>query len=360
VFGPRRILRRIVLWWSAFTMLSGLAGNFATLLITRFLFGVGEAGAYPNISRSFSRWFPVRERGTAHGVVFMGSRLGAALTPPAVVFIIATAGWRASFFIFGILGVVWTVLWWRWFRDDPAEHASVSPAELTLIVEGRDKREQPTLRWRDLIDGNLALACLTYFGYGYGLYFYLTWLSTYFKEARDFTTERAAWLASLVLLTGGAATIAGGRLTDTLVKRYGLKVGRSIGAVAMPLSGVCMATAALAGNSLVAAVAMVLAAGFADMCISPCWAICHDVGGEAAGTVTGAMNTFGNLGGALSPLVVGYSVQWWSSWSMPLLVTASVYVFGGALTLLVNPRKPLSFARTSSVIEPLASPVRGK
>src|SRR5262245_4666697 len=228
VFGPRRILRRIVLWWSAFTMASGLAGNFATLLITRFLFGVGEAGAYPNISRSFSRWFPVRERGTAHGVVFMGSRLGAALTPPAVVFIIATAGWRVSFFIFGLLGVIWTILWWRWFRDDPAEHPSVSPGELRLIVEGSERTQQPKLHWRDLIDGNLALTCLTYFCYGYGLYFYLTWLPTYFKEARDLSTERAATLASIVLLTGGAATIAGGRLTDVLVKRYGLKAGRSI------------------------------------------------------------------------------------------------------------------------------------
>src|SRR5262249_40989871 len=135
VFGPRRVLRRIVLWWSVFTMASGLAWNFGSLVVTRFLFGAGEAGAYPNMSRSFARWFPVRERGTAHGVVFMGSRLGAALTPPLVVFIIAAAGWRVSFFIFGSLGIVWAALWWHWFRDDPADHPSVSAEEARLIAD---------------------------------------------------------------------------------------------------------------------------------------------------------------------------------------------------------------------------------
>ncbi|HVQ42119.1 MAG TPA: MFS transporter, partial [Vicinamibacterales bacterium] len=109
VFGPRRTLTRIVLWWSAFTTASGLAWNFTSLLVARFLFGAGEAGAFPNMSRSFSRWFPVTERGAAHGAVFMSSRLGAAAAPPLVILIIAAAGWRTSFWIFGALGVVWGV-----------------------------------------------------------------------------------------------------------------------------------------------------------------------------------------------------------------------------------------------------------
>ena len=341
-FGPRRILMRIVLWWSAFTMATGIAWSFASLAVTRFLFGVGEAGAYPNMSRSFARWFPARERGTAHGVVFLGSRLGGAVAPPLVVLIMSWAGWRASFWIFGMLGVAWSVVWWRWFRDDPADHPSVNAEELSIIAAGAEPRDRPPVEWRHLLKLNLALVCVMYFCFGYGLYFYLTWLPTYFAEARGYSMRQASLLASAVLLTGGIATIAGGRLTDVLVKRYGLRAGRAIGGVAFPLSGACLTGVALTGSPVVAAVLMALTAAFADLSLSPSWAICHDIGGDAAGTVTGAMNTFGNLGGALSPLVVGYSLAWWGSWSTPLLVTAGVYALGGVLTLMIDPHRRLS------------------
>ena len=352
VLGPRKVLMRIVLWWSAFTMASGLAWSFPSLLVARFLFGAGEAGAYPNISRSFLKWFPTQERGSAHGAVFMSSRIGAALAPPLVVLIIASAGWRAAFWIFGTLGIVWSVFWWRWFRDDPADHAAVNAEELSYIREGLTSAAHPAIRLRDLMHPNLALICLMYFCIGYGLYFYLTWLPTYFKEARGFSNSQAAWLSSAVLLTGGVATIAGGWLTDTLVARRGLKIGRSIGAIAMPLSGAFILSAAFVNNPFAAAVLMALAAACADMCLSPSWAICHDIGKEAAGAVTGAMNMFGAIGGSISPLVMGYSVQYWSSWTMPLVITATVYAIGGILTLLVNPHRRLSFAVPTVALGP--------
>jgi MFS family permease len=135
--GPRKVLTRIVLWWSAFTMATGLVWSYLSILTARFLFGAGEAGAFPNMSRSLSRWFPERERGTAHGVMFMGSRLGGAVTPLLVTPILAYAGWRTSFWIFGTLGVAWCIFWWRWFRDDPSVHPDVNPAELGLIQESR-------------------------------------------------------------------------------------------------------------------------------------------------------------------------------------------------------------------------------
>ena len=349
VLGPRKVLMRIVLWWSAFTMISGLAWSFSSLVVARFLFGAGEAGAYPNISRSFLRWFPTNERGSAHGAVFMSSRVGAAVAPPLVVLIIAWAGWRAAFWVFGFLGVVWSVFWWRWFRDDPAMHPSVDRDELAHIREGAAAVVHPRIDWRDLLHANLAIICLMYFCIGYGLYFYLTWLPTYFKEARGFSNSQAALLSSGVLLTGGIATLAGGWLTDRLVVSRGLKIGRSIGGVAMPLSGAFILSAALVENPIAAAVLMALAAASADMCLSPSWALCHDVGKEAAGAVTGAMNTFGAIGGAISPLVMGYSVQLWGSWTMPLVITATVYVIGGFLTLLVNPHQRL--ALTGGVVE---------
>jgi ACS family glucarate transporter-like MFS transporter len=339
-FGPRKSLARIVLWWSVFAAATGLAWNFASLVCTQFLFGAGEAGAYPNISKSFSRWFPVRERGFAHATVFMGSRVGGAIAPPLVVLVMGWFGWRTAFWVFGGFGAIWVLLWWRWFRDRPEDHPAVGPEELQEIKAGLD--HQPAhIALRHLLQINMLWVCLMYFCVIYGLYFYLTWLPTYFKEARGFSQSQAAWLSSMVLITGGTTSLVGGWLTDSLVKHYGLKVGRSLGAVAMPASGLLLIGAALTPHPVLAAVLFAAAAGCADMCLSPSWAICHDIGGDAVGTVTGAMNTFGNIGGALSPLVVGYTLQWWGSWETPLLIGGTVYVVGGLLTLLINPRVPL-------------------
>ena len=336
--GPRKVLTRIVLWWSAFTVATGLVWNYVTLLIARFLFGAGEAGAFPTMSRSLSRWFPLPERGRAHGFIFMGSRLGGSITPLLVGPIIAFAGWRQAFWTFGLLGVVWCVFWWRWFRDDPAQHPDVSPEELQIIqADGPEHQSRLTLAV--LLNPSLLWICLMYFCFGYCLYFYLTWLPTYLRDARGFSSVPMNVVHTAVLLSAAAASILGGYLTDHLTKRYGLRVGRAIGVVAMPLSGLALMTAALTDSAVMAAGAMIVAAGAGDLCLSPSWAMCHDIGGDAAGTVTATMNTFGNIGGALSPVVVGYSVQWWGSWAIPLLIAAGVAVLGGLFTLLIDTRR---------------------
>ena len=341
VFGPRQVLTRIVIWWSAFTALTGVAWNFGSLLVMRFLFGMGEAGAYPNLSRSFSRWFPVRERGRAHGVVFMASRVGGAVAPPLVAVTTLYFGWRAAFWVFGIAGVVLSLFWWRWFRDDPATHPTTDPSEVAEIQAGISV-SHTMLPLQSLLSLNLLIVGLMYGCVIYGLYFYLSWLPTYFAEARGFTRTQAAWLAGLVLLTGGVATIVGGWLTDRLAKAYGLRVGRSIGVVALPIGGVCLIGAAMTPDPIVAALCFGGAAAAGDLCLSPSWAICHDIGGQGAGTVTGYMNTFGNIGGAISPLVVGYTLEWWGSWQTPLVIGGAVYIVGGLLTLAIDPRRPLA------------------
>jgi MFS family permease len=342
VIGPRKVLARIVLWWSAFTAATGLAWNFASLLAARFLFGVGEAGAFPNISRSFAKWFPERERGSAHGVVFMGTRLGGAIAPPIVAWLMGWFGWRQSFFVFGVIGVIWCVFWLKWFRDDPAKHPSVNMEELETIRKGIAHHEKHAFNWSGLLSLNLLFICLMYFCNGYTLYFNLTWLPTYLREVRGFSVQQAGNIAGVVLLTGAVMTATGGWLTDRLVKSYGLKIGRSIGVVTLPLSGLVLLLAAGAQDPLSAALLLAVTLGVADLNTAACWAMCHDVGGENAGTVTACMNTFGNIGGALSPLVVGYAVQWWNSWTIPFFITAGVYAFGGFMTFLVNPRKRLA------------------
>ncbi len=342
VVGPRRVLTRIVLWWSAFTMATGAAWNFASLVVARFLFGVGEAGAFPNISRTFARWFPARERGHAHGVVFMGTRLGGAIAPPLVVMLMAWIGWRKSFLVCGLLGVVWCVFWRRWFQDDPANHPAVNAAELEIIRDGLGPEHPPRLPWSALLSPNLLMICMMYFCMAYTLYFNLTWLPTYLREARGFSVSQAGWIAGIILLTGACGSFLGGRLTDHLVKTRGLRIGRRIGVVTLPLSGALLVAAAQAENPVLASILLAATLGVADLNVSSCWSMCHDVGGESAGTVSGAMNTFGNIGGAISPLVVGYAVQWWGSWTVPFYVTAGVYVLGGALTFLIDPTKRLS------------------
>ena len=223
VIGPRKVLTRIVLWWSAFTMLTGAAWNFVSLLVVRFLFGVGEAGAFPNISRSFSSWFPTAERGNAHGVIFMGTRLGGALAPSLIVVLMGVIGWRAAFVVFGAIGVVWCVFWNRWFRDDPATHPAVNAEELDIIARGLPpRRALPAFGWGQLLSGNVILLCLMYFTMPYTLYFNLTWLPTYLKEVRGSHPE-AAYLSSAVLFAGATANWIGGRLTDALTRRYGLR-----------------------------------------------------------------------------------------------------------------------------------------
>ncbi len=345
--GPRKVLTRIVLWWSAFTMATGFAWNYASILACRFLFGAGEAGAFPSASRSFAHWFPIRERGRAHGIIFMGTRLGGALAPPLAIALIQSLGWRASFWIFGSVGVFWAAAWWRWFRDDPAVHPSVGAGELHLIQESRGPvSEHHTLRWQYLLNRNLLFICLTYFAFGYGLYFYLTWLQTYLQEARGFSPKAAGGLASVVLLTGAGAAIVGGIWTDRWSKQFGLRAGRGgVAAIALISSGLILATATLTANSVAAAFLIAAAAGVADLSISAAWAACLDIGGEAAGTVTACMNTFANAGGAVAPVVMGYAVQYWGSWSIPLLMTSGMYIIGGLIALLIDPAKHLGQPR---------------
>jgi MFS family permease len=340
VMGPRKVLTRIVIWWSAFTAATGAAWSFASLVMFRLLFGMGEAGAFPNTSRSFARWFPVAEKGNAHGWVFMGTRMGGAITPPLVVALMGSIGWRQTFYLFGLLGVVWAVFWWRWFRDEPSQHPDVNAAELALIESGREEQHHGRgFDWSTLLSPNLLLVYGMYFTMGYTLYFNLTWLPTYLKDVRGFTLEQAGWLSAIVLFTGGVMTYVGGKLTDHLVKRFGLKIGRSMGVVTLPIAGVLLIAAAQTENGLTAAILLAATLGVADLAVSSCWSICHDIGGSNAGIITGAMNTWGNIGGALSPLVVGYAVGWWNSWTVPFYITAGIYFFGAICTLLVDPRK---------------------
>src|SRR2546425_2296996 len=226
--GPRRVLTRIVLWWSGFTMLTGAAQGFASLVSIRFLFGAGEAGAFPNIARSFSRWFPRRERGTANGVLFLGSRIGGMLSAPIALLLIRRLGWRASFLAFGTLGVAWAAAWYVWYRDRPSDHPDVGAEELAWIEQDGRVAAQPTATpWRALLARrNLYAICAMYFAFGYGLYFYFTWLPTYLIRGLGFSLLGGGLFAALPFALAGIADLVGGGVTDRLARRPPVRGGR--------------------------------------------------------------------------------------------------------------------------------------
>jgi sugar phosphate permease len=356
VIGPRKVLTRIVLWWSGFTMLSGAATGYASLLAIRFLFGAGEAGALPSASNCIARWFPLSERGKANGGLLFGTRVGGMLSVPLVLQIIQRWGWRASFVIVGTVGLAWAAAWYAWYRDSPADHPSVSTTELAWIEqdqpgqERRDRRErqgghggQSATPWGALAgSANLWAICAMYFTYGYGLYFYFTWLPTYLIRVLGFSMTSGGLLAGLPFLCAGIANLAGGWLTDVLARTHGLRTARCTLGFASFLGGAVLTFAStLMPQPVAKAILLALALGTVDLALSACWAVCLDIGRDHAGVVTGCMNTFSNLGGVLTPLVVAYAVDRWQSWTIPFYVTAVVYAAGAVIWLAIDPERPI-------------------
>jgi MFS transporter, ACS family, glucarate transporter len=347
VRGPRRVLTRIVIWWSAFTMLTGAAQGLRSLVTIRFLFGAGEAGAFPNIIRSFARWFPIRERGRASGVMFLGSRLGGMLSAPIALLLIARLGWRLSFVAFGAVGLVWAGAWAWWYRDRPADHPGVNTEELAWIEQDAASPEShaPATPWSALLRSRSVWAiCAMYAAYGYGLYFYLTWLPTYLISELGFSALRGGLLASLPFLLAGIADVVGGWLTDRIARRS-LRAARcGLGCAAFLTSAALLFATTAAAQPIVKAALLALALGSADLALSAAWAAPLDVAAAHAGVITGLMNTFGNLGGLLAPWVVGWSVDRLHSWTVPFHVTAVVYIAGAIAWLAVDPERRIRSA----------------
>jgi ACS family glucarate transporter-like MFS transporter len=339
VIGPRKVLTRIVAWWSGFTMLTGAAAGYPSLVATRFLFGAGEAGALPSMSNAISHWFPLSERGKANGAVLFGTRVGGMIGVPLVLLLISRWGWRASFVIVGSIGILWAAAWFAWFRDDPARHPSVDAAELSWIQDGAVPAGQAETPWRVLLRSrNLYAICAMYFTYGYGLYFYFTWLPTYLIRVLGFSVVSGGLLSGLPFVFAGAANLAGGWLTDFLARTRGLRTARCHLGFASFLTGAALTFAStLVPQAIAKAVLLALALGSVDLALSACWSVCLDVGRRHAGVVTGCMNTFSNLGGVLTPLVVAYAVDRWQSWTFPFYVTAAVYAVGAVIWLTIDP-----------------------
>jgi sugar phosphate permease len=336
LIGPRRALALIVTWWSLFTSATALAWSAASMAVFRFLFGVGEAGAFPIATRSLSRWMLPTERGYAQGLTHAGSRLGAAFTPPIVVLLITAYGWRAPFFVFGALGILWALVWYLYYRDTPEEHRSVNAAEREMIhraLGGPRSRTSRTVPWgRILRHGNLWVLSLMYALYGYCLAVYLDWFPKYLNDHRGFDLKQMGFYASLPLLAGTLGDLVGGWSSDRLAERTGNLRGarRAVGATGFLLAAAGIALAALTPDPVSSVWYSCLGMFGLEVTVGVSWAIPLDVGGDWAGSVSAVMNTCGNIGGAISPALLAYLVRGYG-WETPFLVAAGLSAVAAVL-----------------------------
>jgi MFS family permease len=339
-YGHRSVLAMIVLWWSLFTAFTGMAGSLMALLAIRFMFGIGEAGSSPCSTGVISRWFDKGEVGKAQGYVWAASRLGGALTPFVVIPVMAWVGWRAAFYLLGALGVVWAAVWW-WYYKDPGTVKSnvVSPAN-------NKTKEAPLETGVGASSGNnhwnssVWLLCAMYFFYAFGSWFFFSWFPTFMELGRGFDRSELTYAVAVPFVMSMIGNIAGGHLTDRLSRRYGLKIGRkALGSTSLAVSAVCMFLAAFIPGKMAVFVFLSLCFGIFDLMLPSAWALCIDIGGRRAGTISGAMNTAGNLGGFCCGILFGQIVESSGDYNMPLYVIAAMLLVSAMLFSFINPEK---------------------
>ncbi|MGA8598252.1 MAG: MFS transporter [Bryobacteraceae bacterium] len=356
--GGRRVLTRIVLWWSAFTALTGSITRFWALLVVRFLFGAGEAGAFPNISAVVSRWFPERERGRAIGVSWMASRIGGALSPLIVVPLTIRFGWRLSFFILGVVGVAWTIGWYSLYRDHPSEVKSISAQELKEIGQTPRVARDHRLPWSIASRSpNFWVILLMYHTYCWGSYFYISWMPTYLEQGRGFAPGEMKYWAMLPFLIASFGDLGGGWVSDYLCGRIGLKWGRRlIGGSGLLGGGIFLTLTAATPSAALAGIFLAVSYGFQDSMLPVSWAVCMDVGGEHAGGISASMNMAGQVGSFLSSIAFGYAVTYLrlrqfslhDQFNLPIYPLAAMLIVSGLLFLRIDP--------TVSVVAPYREP----
>jgi MFS transporter, ACS family, glucarate transporter len=395
VWGARRVLGRIVIWWSAFTVVTGCVWRFAApesfqiwmhgypllsvfgvLILVRFLFGAGEAGAFPNINRVTRSWFPVREWGSAQGVVWMFARLGGAVAPPVTGFLAGALGWRQAFWALGALGVAWSVIFLVWFRDRPEDVPSCNAAERSRIREGRAANATPTNTsaadettegqvapveeslanihaWppmRLLLTNLSALAVyLAAFGVCFTFSFYPTSQPKYYKDVFGLDSEQSELMTGLPYFCGAAGALAGGWLSDWLIRRTGSRRwGRAlVGCGGFGGAGICVLAVYFATTAWQAAALLSLGLFLSDLAIPTIWAAMADIGGRFVGTLSGLSNMIGNIGGAISPVLIPVVLKQLlylpavDRWQYVFAGMAASWFIAAASWLFIDAGKPL-------------------
>ena len=344
-FGPRAALAGVVLWWSFFTASTALTWSMPSMAICLFLFGMGEAGAFPIATRSLSRWILPAERGFAQGATHAGSRLGSAITPVLVAFLIVMYGWRRPFFLFAIVGLIWAAVWFWYYRDVPAEHSGVNDGELVRIQAalGNKKVSHKSIPWkRILTSSQMWILAAMYACYGYGVNVYLAWFPKYLNQARGFDLQMMGALASLPFLAAVVGDLCGGWLSDRLVRRTGniTYARRAVAISGYILAAVTVPVAVLSPDIVPSVFLFALALFGLELTVGNSWAVTLDIGGEYAGSVSAVMNTCGNLGAAGAAVFTGYIVRY-EGWNAVFFVVSAVAVIGALLFARIDASRGL-------------------
>jgi MFS transporter, ACS family, glucarate transporter len=349
--GPRRVLTRIVGWWSVFTILTGTVTGFLPLLLIRFLFGAGEAGAFPNASIVVSRWFPPGQRATMSGVTLMASQIGGAIAPLLIVPIQMRYGWRMSFFVFGVVGLAWALAWYAWFRDSPEEKRGLPPPP----DAGAGGHGFP---WRAAARSQTVWAVLGLaFCYIYVYNFFQTWFHTFLIRGRGFS-EAGLVLSALPFVVAVFANLAGGAASDALVRRLGRTRGRRfIGATALTAAAVFTIAAMLTRHQVLTVVFLALTYGAITFQQSGVFGVCLDIGGPRAGAMVGLMNMVAQIGGLAGSVMYGYIVDRSGSYDAPFVPMAVVLLVGSGLWLKVDASENVGGATVTEPIMPAAAAV---
>ncbi len=344
-WGPRKVLSLIVSFWSLFTSLTGMAWNFLSLMVARFLFGIGEAGAFPAVARTSYSWIPIKERGLVTGINFSGSRFGAAFALPGVALLVQESGWRNAFLYLGLAGLAWALLWYALFRNEPADHPYLSEDERSYILKSRQQGSSvhQSLTLRALGQSrNVWLMMVQYFCNNFTFFFALTWLFPYLQDKFKLGSVETGWMTALPLLAGGMGNWLSGIWVDRIYGTGQWRRSRRLPALTgffLSASGL-LATAYM--DHIYLAVAMLCVTIFgADMTMSPSWSVCTDIGQKNAGVVSGTMNMAGNLGAFVTALAFPYLRDWFGSVFPFFFIGAALNFLGFYCWTMVHPDKPV-------------------
>jgi ACS family glucarate transporter-like MFS transporter len=345
--GARKVLTRIVLWWSFFTAATGWAWNFGSLLATRFLFGVGEAGCFPNVARALKTWLPENERVRAQSIVWLSARWGGAFTPFLIVFLLDVLSWRAILYVFGALGVVWSVAFYRWFRDNPRDLKTANAAEVAFIegAAGAPAPDAGPTPWAAMLSSRTVwLLCLQYCCLAYAWIFYVTWLPKFLVEKLGVDGKWGAFLNTFPLFLGGIGCIVSGSVLSAVIRWKGsVKTGRRIvGCLGFGAAAMLLVLSFYLKNPFWAMLAMGFASFANDFVMPVSWAAAMDVGGRHTGTLSGVMNMASAVGGSAAPILTGYLLKRPDGWELNFWISGIVYLLGLSCWLFLDPVTPLS------------------
>ena len=201
-FGPRRTLTICSIIWAGATVLTGLATGLMSMLAARVLLGLGEGATFPTATRAMSNWTATNRRGFAQGITHAFARIGNAVTPPIVTWLMVAVSWRGSFIVLGVVSFIWAMVWAWYFRDNPRDHAKITAREIDTLPAYVGVKEAPSVPWRPLIRRMLPVT-LVYFCYGWTLWLFLSWIPSYFLHSYNMKLSSSALFASGVFFAVG-------------------------------------------------------------------------------------------------------------------------------------------------------------